>query len=160
MRSVRRVGVGLVLAGVCSAALADAVTEAARTLAPQPLNGDTQPTARKKTVFDDPLAGVVINRTVTVQGKDFYQSFTAVWRQTEASGRYTVSIHERPSARWGSEIWVQSGQTRLFHTFLPPARSKTRRISADAVEIVQKNMANSDVERALARSPDLGPEEM
>ncbi len=123
-------------------------------------NDPTPAADRRKSVFDDPLAGVVVNRTVTVLGKDFYQYFTAIWRQKDVSNQFSISIHERPSARFGSEIWVQFGQKRMFHTFLPPARSATKKISAMAVNMVYENIKNSEVERLMVKSPDLGPEEM
>ena len=113
-----------------------------------------------KSVFDDPLGGIVVNRTVTVLGNDFYQYFSNHWREKDISSTYTISIHERPSARFGSEIWVQFRHKRMFHTFLPPARAATKDISAVAVDIVYQNITDSEVERILTRSPDLGPEEM
>lgn len=135
-----------------------AQTEAAKdTLPKAKVNGSTEP---RKSVFDDPLSGVVVNRTITVLGKDFYQAFTTQWRQKDVSNKYTITIFERPSARFGSEIWVQFRQKRMFHTFLPPARAATKKISAMAVEMVYQNIADSEVERMLVKSPDLGPEEM
>lgn len=113
-----------------------------------------------KSVFDDPLGGVVVNRTVTVLGDDFYQYFSTYWREKDISSKFTISVHERPSARFGSEIWVQFRQKRMFHTFLPPARAATKKISAMAVDMVYRNIAESEVERMMVRSPDLGPEEM
>lgn len=139
---------------------AEPVKGAERALTAPTLNGDSTDAKNHKHMFDDPLAGVVINRTVTVQGKDFYQFFATLWRQKEVGSRFTISIHERPSARWGSEVWVQYRQKRMFHAFLPPARSATRKISAMAVDIVEQNIADSEVERIMVRSPDLGPEEM
>lgn len=120
-------------------------------------NGSTE--ARKK-LFDDPLAGVVVNRTVTVLGQDFYQYFTSLWRQKDISSQFSISIHERPSARFGSEIWVQFRQKRMFHAFLPPARAATKQISSAAVELVYQNITDSEVERILMKSPDMGPEEL
>lgn len=111
-------------------------------------------------VFSDPLGGVVVNRTVTVLGKDFYRYFSTRWRQTDESSRYSISIHERPTARFGSEIWVQYRQQRMFHTFLPPARSATRAISEVAVDQVLENVARRELERLTTRNPDLGPEEL
>src|SRR5690606_29191705 len=113
-----------------------------------------------KSVFDDPLGGIVVNRTVTVLGHDFYQYFSTYWREKDISSTFSISIHERPSARFGSEIWVQFRRKRMFHTFLPPARAATKEISALAADVVYRNIAESEVERILTRSPDLGPEEM
>lgn len=114
----------------------------------------------RRSVFDDPLGGIVVNRTVTVLGKDFYQYFSSRWRQKDISNTFTISIHERPSARFGSEIWVQFRQKRMFHAFLPPARAATKKISWAAVDVVYQNISDSELERIMVKSPDLGPEEM
>lgn len=132
---------------------------------PQPAVNGTDPTKTgadqpRRSVFDDPLGGIVVNRTVTVLGKDFYQYFSSRWRQKDISGQYTISIHERPSARFGSEIWVQFRQKRMFHAFLPPARAATKKISWSAVELVYQNINDSELERIMVKTPDLGPEEM
>jgi curli production assembly/transport component CsgE len=110
--------------------------------------------------FSDPLGGAVINRTVTVLGNDFYRYFTTYWRQKDVSTHVSISIYERPTARFGSEVWVQYRQQKMFRIFLPPARAATKAISAQAVDIVYQNIATSEVERALTRSPDLAPEEL
>ena len=114
----------------------------------------------RSSVFEDPLSGIVVNRTVTVLGNDFYQYFSSRWRQKDISSKYSISIHERPSARFGSEIWVQFRQKRMFHAFLPPARAATKKISWSAVEMVYQNINDSELERIMVKSPDLGPEEM
>lgn len=111
-------------------------------------------------MFDDPLSGVAVNRTVTVLGKEFYRHFTTFWRTNPESQRYSISIYERPSARFGSEVWVLYGQQRMFHIFLPPARQATRGISEIAVDQVLKNISRRELERLTTRNPDLGPEEL
>ncbi|MCQ9616449.1 curli production assembly/transport protein CsgE [Paenalcaligenes niemegkensis] len=68
-------------------------------------------------------------------------------------------MYERPSARWGSEIWVEYRRQEMFHTFLPPARSQTRPISEYAVNLVFENLMDSEQERLLTHNPDLAPEE-
>jgi curli production assembly/transport component CsgE len=148
-----------IVSGLCLApAYANEDSPARDALAAQKLESADSP--KRKSVFDDPLGGVVVNRTVTVLGQDFYQNFTAIWRQKDISNKFSISIHERPSARFGSEIWVLFREKRMFHTFLPPARAATKRVSAQAVELVYKNIADSEVERIMVKSPDLGPEEM
>ena len=111
-------------------------------------------------LFPDPLSGMVVNRTVTVLGKDFYRYFTTRWRQNDEASRYTISIYERPTARFGSEIWVLYRQQRMFHIFLPPARAATRGISEVAVQHVLDNISQREMERMTVRNPDLGPEEL
>jgi curli production assembly/transport component CsgE len=111
-------------------------------------------------MFDDPMTGVVVNRTVTVQGKDFYKDFSSRWVQNPEAAKFTISVHERPSARFGSEIWVQYRQQRMFHIFLPAARSRTRQISAEATEIVLRNITRREAENRMVTNPDMGPEEL
>lgn len=118
------------------------------------------PDAAAKRLFDDPLGGMVINRTVTVLGNDFYQYFCTAWRQTDVDNKFTISIYERPTARWGSEIWVQFRQNKVFRTFLSPARQAARAVSEQAVEITYKNIMNSELQRLMFHSKDLGPEEL
>ncbi|MEO7494082.1 MAG: CsgE family curli-type amyloid fiber assembly protein [Massilia sp.] len=66
--------------------------------------------------------GIVTNQAVTVAGHEFCNHFIAEWRDKPGSERYTLAIRERPSARWGSLIWVDFGQQRLLQLQLPPAR--------------------------------------
>lgn len=120
--------------------------------------GDVQKAVEK--IFEEPLTGVVVNRTVTVLGKEFYRHFANFWRYSPQSNRYSISIHERPSARFGSEVWVLYRQQRVFHTFLPPARPATKEISQYAVEYVIDNLARRELERFATPDPDLGPEEL
>ncbi|MER1968148.1 curli production assembly/transport protein CsgE [Castellaniella sp. GW247-6E4] len=110
--------------------------------------------------FDQLLGGIVTNRSITVLGNDFYQEFSSYWRDKDLSSRISLAIYERPTARFGSEIWIDFGQRRVFHAFLPPARAATRSISKQAVEIVYREIADIEAERLLFNSPDLGREEM
>src|SRR5690625_653821 len=67
---------------------------------------------RAARLFEDPRRGVVVNRTITVQGQEFYQFFSMRWSYIAGDASYTLSVHERPSARWGSEIWVEYRRDR------------------------------------------------
>lgn len=124
------------------------------------LDDDLLKAQPEKSLLDDPLSGIVVNRTVTVLGNDFYQYFARAWREKDSDHRYSLSVHERPSARWGSEIWVQYRQQRVFHMFLSPARQAAKDVSEQAAGIVYENVVNSDIQRMLVQSQDLGEEEL
>lgn len=113
----------------------------------------------KKTIFDDPLQGVIVNRTVTVLGNDFYQYFTNYWNSVNQNSRYSIAIFERPTARWGSEIWIQFRQERVFHTFLAPARQAAKDIAEAAADIVERNIMRTEMQRMTFIDHDLAPEE-
>ncbi|WP_397473313.1 curli production assembly/transport protein CsgE [Pusillimonas sp.] len=143
----------------CQAALFTLVLVAAYA-ATATLDEDLLKTQPEKSLLDDPLSGIVVNRTVTVLGNDFYQYFARAWREKDGDHRYSLSVHERPSARWGSEIWVQYRQQQVFHMFLSPARQAAKDVSQQAARIVYENVVNSDIQRMLVQSQDLGEEEL
>ena len=104
--------------------------------------------------------GLVTNQTVTVAGHDFYQHFVAAWQEQAVSERFAISIHERPSARWGSQVWIEFAQRRILQIALPAGRSGIRAISEQAVAVVQQRIVDAEVERALFRNADLGADEI
>jgi curli production assembly/transport component CsgE len=77
---------------------------------------------------------------MTLAGQDFYTSFARAWRDMPLNDRYVVSIHERPSARWGSLIWVEFEQRRLFDTFLPAARANVADVAVRAASTAYRNV--------------------
>lgn len=107
----------------------------------------------------DTDSGVVLNQAITVAGQDFYQYFVNAWRDKEGGERYTLVIHERPSARWGSEIWIEFAQRRIYRIYLPPARAAIKPISEEAADITYQAVLQADVQRQLIHDADLGSDE-
>ena len=68
--------------------------------------------------------GIVVDQTIAMIGQDFYQNFMSLWREKEQVERFILSIHERPSARQGSQIWIDFGEKRVFQAQLPSSRSR------------------------------------
>ncbi len=69
------------------------------------------------------ITGLVIDRTITRMGRQFYDFFAAYWRANYPDSEATLSIHERPSARWGSQIWVEYRRTEYAKQFVGPTRA-------------------------------------
>ena len=130
---------------------AHATQEQDKALKGQDLNGR---------VLQELYAGVVVDQTVTVLGHEFYQHFVALWRDMEMASRYAISVHERPTARWGSQIWIEYAQRRVFQVFMPPARANVKAVSERAAEVAFRNVVDTEVQRLLFREPDLGPDEI
>lgn len=107
----------------------------------------------------DTDGGVITNQAITVAGQDFYHYFVAAWRDKEGSERYTIGVRERPSARFGTEVWVEYRQRRVFRTNLPPARAAIRPISENAAEIAYQLIRETDFQNQLIRDADLGRDE-
>lgn len=111
-------------------------------------------------INNDPLGGIVINRTMTVLGWDFYKSFSEIWQSLYPDSTFTLTVTERPTAQFGSEMWISYRNLTVFHTFLSPARSGVKEASRQAVNIVHQNVDTIEQERKQIKSDDLGPEEM
>jgi curli production assembly/transport component CsgE len=108
---------------------------------------------------EDTDSGVVMNQLVTVAGQDFYQHFMNAWRDKEGSERYTLVLRERPSARWGSEVWVEYGQAQIYRTRLPISRAAIRQLSEDAAESSFQAVQQADSRRRIAQDADIGIDE-
>lgn len=104
--------------------------------------------------------GIVINQTVTVAGHDFYNYFVAAWRDRDLGDRYSVSVHERPSPRWGSQVWIEYAQRRVFQVSLPGGRAGIRLLGEQAAEIAVQRIVEIDVQRLLFREADFGLDEI
>lgn len=108
---------------------------------------------------EEAYGGVVVGQTVTVVGQDFYQYFVARWRDQPSSERYTISVHERPSARLGNLVWVEYERMRLFQTILPVSRSQIRPVGEQAAEITWQRLIEFEIERKLYNDADLAKDE-
>ena len=112
------------------------------------------------TIPQEQYGGLVANQTVTVAGQDFYQYFVSAWRDQALNERYAIAIHERPSARSGSRIWIEYAQRPIFQAVLPASRAAVKALSEQAVTITYQKVADTEVERLLFRDVDLGVDEI
>lgn len=103
--------------------------------------------------------GVVTVQTMTTAGHDFSQHFLAAWRDQDGSDQVTLAIRERPSARFGSEVWIDYSQRTVLQLRLPPARAALPELAANAVQHVWATVQRTDAERMLFHDADLAPDE-
>jgi curli production assembly/transport component CsgE len=137
------------LAMVCLAGITAACPAAAAVAAP----------AGVERGLAESYGGVVVNQTITVAGQEFFQYFVALWRERELSERFAITVIERPSARWGGQVWVEFAQRRVFQAPLSSARAGLRSLSEQAVDLVYQTVIDTEAERLLFRDADLGADE-
>jgi curli production assembly/transport component CsgE len=125
-----------------------------------PAPGDNPPSVVDRRPLDEAVRGIVTNEVITLAGQDFYNSFVSTWRDVPLSERYNVSIYERPSARWGSLVWVEFEHRHLFQTFLPPTRTDIKSIAERAAKTTYDNLVQADLDRLLFKDQDLASDEM
>lgn len=66
------------------------------------------------------LEGLVVDETLTPQGRRFYDAFFGVWRSPTTTGFYTVRVEEQPTPGRGTRIRVLVNDTPTFQTRLQP----------------------------------------
>jgi curli production assembly/transport component CsgE len=71
--------------------------------------------------YDDGLDGLIINQTLTRFGQDFYNQFVKHWNEYQIMIPANLAVYERPSARWGSQIWIEYRGRRIFQRNVGPS---------------------------------------
>ncbi len=104
--------------------------------------------------------GVVTMEPVTVAGNDFCQAFIAAWRDLDGADLFTLAIRERPSARWGTQVWVEFGRHRIYQLRLPATRAAIPALGQEAARAAFQAVLQADLERQLDNDADLAPDEM
>ncbi|VBB14857.1 curli assembly protein CsgE,Curli assembly protein CsgE [Burkholderia stabilis] len=133
------------------------------TVAPKPPTGAASraaQTASRKVLPEDRLGGTVTTDAVTLAGRDFYTYFSRAWTEIPLSERYVIAVHERPSGRYGSLIWVEFQQKRVFQTFLPIARSNVRGVAESAANLAFQTVIQDDLSNLLFPDADLAKDEI
>ncbi|UYO76016.1 curli production assembly protein CsgE [Halomonas qinghailakensis] len=106
------------------------------------------------------LTGVMVDRTVTMAGKTFYRAFSQRAMDSLLIGNATITIQERPDARWGSQVAIMEGNRMYFRTQLSPRISEADRIAGEAVQVVEEALLQQQLASALISDKDLGKEEL
>jgi curli production assembly/transport component CsgE len=105
------------------------------------------------------INGLIIDNTMTVIGRDFYQYFSRYWVDQELSDDYNLTVREQPTARFGSRIVVEWNRLNLFQVFLPPTRSNIEISAKQAVQVISQRFKVIEIQKLLFVNPDLAPEE-
>lgn len=106
-------------------------------------------------------AGFVLDRTITHFGAEFARQFSALWRTLPEVAEASVTLVERPSARWGSVVFVEVERRPVARVFLYAGRSATIRPLAEAAaQYVARKFADERLASALLHDPDLARDEL
>lgn len=102
------------------------------------------------------VPGLVTDNTITRIGHDFYREFTDHWEE-EYPG--SITINERPSARWGSWIIIKVDQDVLYQTFLFPNKRDFDKQINIALATVYESLQKRAINKALLNTGDLTHDE-
>lgn len=102
------------------------------------------------------VPGLVTDNTITRIGHDFYREFTDHWEEEYPS---SITINERPSARWGSWIIIKVDQDLLYQTFLYPNKRDFDKQVNIALASVYESLQKRAINKALLNTGDLTHDE-
>ncbi|GAB2787804.1 curli production assembly/transport protein CsgE [Halomonas shantousis] len=104
---------------------------------------------------DAGLNGILVDRTITLAAKTFFSRFAQMRLYAPGLPDASLTIHERPSARWGSLIWIAEGDDILYRTTLSPRLSTLDDDVKQAIEVVQERILKKRLMDALQPNQDL-----
>lgn len=110
--------------------------------------------------LSDLAGGLVLNSTVTVLGHEFFSAYADAWRELDSAQRYSVTIYEVPTARFGSTIRIQAKGRTVYQAMLRPNRQAAREVAQSVAGDIFHSLIRAEAEEALFRDPDLGREEL
>tara|TARA_R100000750_G_scaffold57799_1_gene45049 strand:+ start:357 stop:722 length:366 start_codon:yes stop_codon:yes gene_type:complete len=108
---------------------------------------------------EDEIKGFVVDQTISRIGHEFYQHFTDRLRDTSPMD-FNLVVVERPSARWGSLIWVEFERRMLYRSFLQPNTSQLQETAYQAADFVQEGIARQKLELLFDDTFDMDKDEI
>ena len=108
---------------------------------------------------EDEIKGFVVDQTISRIGHEFYQHFTDRLRDTSPMD-FNLVVVERPSARWGSLIWVEFERRMLYRSFLQPNTSQLQETAYQAADFVQEDIARQKLELLFDDTFDMDKDEI
>ncbi len=109
-------------------------------------------------LLQDIGGGIVVDHTITMIAHEFYQHFIKFWRDQPAFATHNLTIYERPTARWGSIVWIEHDNRVIFRANLFSARSKTESIAEMAAITINQQLDQINLQNLLFDDPDITKE--
>ena len=108
---------------------------------------------------DDLITGLVIDQTLTSVGHEFHSNFANFWKDLPCIDHRILTIYERPSARWGSLVWVEYEHQTAYRAFLAPTTARRKHTAEGAARFVCDQVSELDIQKALFVDPDMARDE-
>lgn len=120
------------------------------------------PLEQKNGALDDlrEISGVVLDRTMTRHGEDFYSLFSQKLNDEFEDLEENLTVKERPTALSGSIITVFHRQTIIYRTAVSPGRDQIEAKVDDAIKTVSSYVVRWRIERYLKDTFDVDYDEI
>ncbi|MGM7318338.1 curli production assembly/transport protein CsgE [Idiomarina sp. ST10R2A5] len=81
------------------------------------------------------LGGMVLDRTISRFGKDFFFYYTSYWRDIPSTNGITVVVNERVYPQAGTYLWVEMEQQKVFETYFGRRQNDVKKLAEQAILI-------------------------
>lgn len=95
------------------------------------------------------LSGLVLDRTITRFGKDFFFFYTSYWRDIPNTEGITVVVHEQVFPQAGTHLWVEIQQITVFETYFGRRHTDVKKVAEQAILISLDRVAEIQAELML-----------
>ncbi len=101
----------------------------------------------------------MIDNTISRFGHDFHRYLSARLQDVSPMD-FDLVVRERPSARWGSLVWVEYDQQIVYRRFLQPNASQLEEIAGQAADQVLEQINRTKLQNLLQDTFDLDRDEL
>ncbi len=108
---------------------------------------------------EDEMMGFIVDDCISLVGHNFYRAFADRLRDTSKLD-FNLVVRERPSARWGSLIWVEYEQRIVYRRFIAPNASQVGEVAEEAADLVRAAVVQRKLQIQLQDNTDLGKDEL
>lgn len=108
---------------------------------------------------DDELKGFIVDQTITHIGHQFYRAFCDRLRDISQLD-FNLVVRERPSARWGSLVWVEFEGGTVYRRFLSPNTAELQGVAHAAADEVKETVTRRRLELLLQDTTDMDRDEL
>ena len=90
--------------------------------------------------LDGEVSGLVLDRSITLQGKDFYRNFSLLWYEVQGMESYNLIIKETILPQYRSLLTVETNGTQLYQIAMSPRQTRQEPKVQEAVQISLQQM--------------------
>ncbi len=99
------------------------------------------------------ISGLVLDRSISHFGKEFYRHFCLLWREVAGTSGYNVIVVESAIPKSGTLLWVEVNNSKVFQTTFG------RRLHGNYTHAVEQAVSNATnyiaIDTLQSNEPDL-----
>jgi curli production assembly/transport component CsgE len=111
-------------------------------------------------VIEDEISGFTIDNTITRIGHDFARFLGDYRHRDLPESNYNLTVHERPSARWGNLIWITKDHKTVYRQFIQPSNTRLKEIAEQAAQEVHSRIKQLELKALFSDNFDIDKDEI